>query len=397
MASASLARWRSVGLALALSSASASASAASPSQPGPQTSSIPEGPAPPPASTKQQPGPKASPQPATQPGPKASPQSATQPGPKASPEPATQPGPKASPDPATQPGPKASPQVEGPALPPDPGGARIETERPRLADGAAPDPGSESRGGLGLTRRRDGSMMYVDPGKRFTAAVNRDGTVRFGDRWGRDQHGARMRGSGAALRSFGPSGIGGIGMAVTGPTEWLMALSGVEFDAAAKTAFLNQTRDLRIQISVAYTRQLLETRLAELGQELLGLTADASRSLAERRAILFQRWDECDERMLSGLPTTAERGELPVEAVSAIDEARLAAADKARRAIEGFIRRQLPRGSSRAYTPAELGEFNRRRVSAEPFAPYELHEARAARPSPPSSVPKDMSSGAALP
>ena len=32
--------------------------------------------------------------------------------------------------------------------------------------------------------------------------------------------------------------------------------------------------------------------------------------------------------------------------------------------IEGFIRRQLPRGSSRAYTPAELGEFNRRRVSA---------------------------------
>ncbi|MBL8974305.1 MAG: hypothetical protein JNK56_27175 [Myxococcales bacterium] len=387
MASASLARWRSVGLAHALSSASASASAApAASQAGPRTSSIPEGPAPPPASTKQQPGPKASPQPAAQPGPKASPQ------------PATQPGPKASPQPAAQPGPKASPQVEGPALPPDPGGARIETERPWLADGAAPDPGGESqRGGLGLTRRRDGSMMYVDPGKRFTAAVNRDGTVRFGDRWGRDQHGERMRGSGAALRSFGPSGIGGLGMAVTGPTEWLMALSGVEFDAAAKTAFLNQTRDLRIQISVAYTRQLLETRLAELGQELLGLTADASRSLAERRAILFQRWDECDERMLSGLPTTAERGELPVEAVSAIDEARLAAADKARRAIEGFIRRQLPRGSSRAYTPAELGEFNRRRVSAEPFAPYELHEARAARPSPPSSVPKDMSSGAALP
>ena len=350
MASASLARWRSVGLALALSSASASASAApapGASQAGPKASPTAEGPALPPASS---------------------------------------------------PGPKASPQVEGPTLPPDPGGARIETNRPWLADGAAPDPGGESqRGGLGLTRRRDGSMMYVDPGKRFTAAVNRDGTVRFGDRWGRDQHGERMRGSGAALRSFGPSGIGGLGMAVTGPTEWLMALSGVEFDAAAKTAFLNQTRDLRIQISVAYTRQLLETRLAELGQELLGLTADASRSLAERRAILFQRWDECDERMLSGLPTTAEHGELPVEAVSAIDEARLDAADKARRNIEGFIRRQLPRGSSRAYSPAELVELNRRRVSAEPFAPYELHEARAARPSPPSSVPKDMSSGAAQP
>ena len=328
-----VARWFAAGLALALAGASAGSSAAP----------APEGPAPPPAS----------------------------------------------------PDPKASPNVEGPALPPDPGGARIETARPWLANGATPgetgDPESQ-RGSLGLTRRRDGSMMYVDPGKRFTAAVNRDGTVRFGDRWGRDQHGKRMRGSGVALRSFGPSGIGGLGMAVTGPTEWLMALSGVEFDAGAKTAFLNQTRELRIQIAVAYTRQLLETRLAELGQELLGLTADASRSLVERRAILFQRWDECDERMLNGLPA-ASGGELPPEAISAIDEARLVAADQARRDIEGFIRRQLPRGSARGYTTAELADFNRRRVSAETFAPYEL---RAVRPAP-APVAQDMSSGAAKP
>jgi hypothetical protein len=318
------------------------------------------------------------------------------PAPKASSKPAAR-DPEGPAPPPASPAPKASPQIEGPALPPDPGGARIETARPWLADkpGADSSDPESQRGSLGLTRRRDGSMMYIDPGKRFTASVNADGTVRFGDRWGRDQHGKRMRGSGVALRSFGPSGIGGIGMAVTGPTEWLMALSGVEFDAGAKTAFLNQTRDLRIQISVAYTRQLLATRLAELGQELLGLTADASRSLAERRAILFQRWDECDERMLNGLPTNSADGELPPEAVSAIDEARLAAADKARRDIEGFIRRQLPRGSARAYTPAELAEFNRRRVSAETFAPYQVREVRAARPS--TSVPRDMSSGAAQP
>ncbi|MBK9753844.1 MAG: hypothetical protein IPO88_10120 [Nannocystis sp.] len=379
-------RWLPVGLALALTSASASASAASPAPKASSKAATPEGPAPPAS-----PAPKASPAP--------TPEGPASPAPKASPAPTPEgpasPAPKASSKPTPEgpasPAPKASskPTPEGPALPPDPGGARIETARPWLAEAPPGDPES-SRGGLGLTRQRDGSVLFVDPGKRFTAAVNRDGSVRFGDRWGRDQHGKRMRGSGAALRTFGPSGIGGVGMAVTGPTEWLLALSGQEFDAAAKTAFLNQTRELRIQIAVAFTRQLLETRLGELGQELLGLGADASRSLAERRALLFQRWDECDERMLAGLPTGGS--ELPAEAVSAIDEARLAAAEKARRTIEGFIRRQLPRGSARAYTADELKELNRRRVSVEPFAPY---EARAARPSSP--VPRDMSSGAAQP
>ena len=57
----------------------------------------------------------------------------------------------------------------------------------------------------------------------------------------------------------------------------------------------------------------------------------------------------------------------------------------------------MPRGTPRAYTPAELAEYNRRRVSREPFAPYEQRsiDARSARPSTPAPVPTDMSSGAA--
>jgi hypothetical protein len=259
--------------------------------------------------------------------------------------PPPQPGPKASPE---QPGPKASP--EGPTREP-------------------PAPEADGRpGNLGLGRQRDGSLLYVDPGKRFTAAVNPDGSVRFGNRWGRDQHGDRMRGSGRALRQIGPSGLGSIGgLPMTGPTEWLLALQGQERDAAAKTAFLNQTRDLRIQLAVNFTLRLLDTRLGELNQELLGLMSDDSRALAERRAILFQRWDECDERVGQGLPAS---GELPAEAVSMIDQARLDAAAKARRSIEAFIRRQLPRNTPRGYTAAELAEFNRRRVSVEVFDPY---------------------------
>ena len=211
-------------------------------------------------------------------------------------------------------------------------------------------------------------MLYVDPGKRFTAAVNPDGSVRFGNRWGRDQHGERMRGSGRALRQIGPSAVGAVsGLMMTGPTEWLLALQGQERDAAAKTAFLNQTRDLRIQLAINFTLKLLETRLGELNQELLGLMSDGSRELAARRAVLFQRWDECDERVAVGLPSG---GDLPAEAVSMIDEARLGAAERARRNIEAFIRRQLPRGTSRGYTAAELAEFNRRRVSVEAFDPY---------------------------
>ena len=103
--------------------------------------------------------------------------------------PPPQPVPKASPE---QPGPKASSEQPGPKTSPE-----------------GPTPEADGRpGNLGLGRQRDGSLLYVDPGKRFTAAVNPDGSVRFGNRWGRDQHGDRMRGSRRPLRQIGPSSLG---------------------------------------------------------------------------------------------------------------------------------------------------------------------------------------------
>jgi hypothetical protein len=381
-------RWL-LGLAIGLAIALPTRPAAGHAAPVRKDSPAIEGPAPPPGQKDSPRGGSAPP------GPKDSSRArptaegpAPPPGPKDSP-PAGPAAPPVSKDSSTPPGPKDRPTPEGPAQLPAPTGARATSERPWLAE-QPPGAAESSRGGLGLTRQRDGSMLYVDPGKRFTAAVNPDGSVRFGNRWGRDQHGARMKGSGAALRSFGPTGIGGVGMAMTGPTEWLLFLAGQEFDAAAKTRFLNQTRDLRIQLAIAFTMQLLQTRLDELSHELLGLWSDASRPIAERRALVFQRWDECDERLTAGLPAG---GDLPGEAVSVIDQARLDAADRARRTIEGFIRRQMPRGTPRAYTAAELAEFNRRRVSVETFAPYEPRSIRpTSRP-----VPMDRSNGAAPP
>lgn len=254
------------------------------------------------------------------------------------------------------------PQPEGPALPPEVTGARATSAKPWLNEKPAA-PASDDRGpaSLGLTRTREGDYLYVDPGKRFTVAINPDGSVRFGDRWGRDQHGQRVKGSGWALRQIGPTGVG-----MGGPTEWLRALSGQELDASAKTEFLNMTRALRIQLAVEFTRQLLRTRLGELERELQNISSDADRTLAQRRELLFQRWDECDERFAVGQPGP----EVPEEALSEIDRDRLTAADTARRSIEAFIRRQHPRGSARGYSAVELADLNKRRVSAQPFAPY---------------------------
>ncbi len=272
--------------------------------------------------------------------------------------------------------PAAAPQPEGPAAPP---AATSPTREGPAREGPAQLPApaefptttaEEPRADapLDLVRQRDGSYLYVDPGRRFTAAIDANGTVRFGNRWGRDQHGKRMRGSGAALRQVGPRGLTALGFQITGPTEWLLFLQGQEFDAAAKTEFLRRTRDVRTAIAIAFTRHLLDTRLSQLNHELMGLWTDDSRDLARRRAIVFQRWDECDEYLAHGLPSAPD---LPPEAISEVDQARLAAADRARRTIEAFIRRQMPRGSARAYSAHELAEFNRKRISLESFTPYQ--------------------------
>lgn len=339
-------RWAIAGLSLLVAPATPAAASPAPAK-------QPEGPAPPPATgaAKQPEGPANSGAPTT-------PSKGT-----------NQPEGPAPPATAPPKGPK--PRPEGPAQLPEPTGARATSEKPWLQgqpnqasrpSGPEPPQGdSKGPASLGLTRTREGNYLYVDPGKRFTVAINPDGGVRFGDRWGRDQHGQRMKGGGWALRQIGPSGIG-----MGGPTEWLRALSEQELDAGAKTEFLNLTRELRIQLAVEFTRQLLRTRLGELERELQAISSDASMSLQGRKELLFNRWDECDERFALGQPGA----EVPQEALSEIDRDRLAAADTARRTIEAFIRRQHARGSARGYTAAELQGLNKRRLSAQPFAPY---------------------------
>lgn len=277
---------------------------------------------------------------------------------------------------APRPAPAEAPQTEGPeAEVPRPTPTRDPTARPKIpSPRSLPPPGTgpqgpvvpDSFGALGLTRQKDGTVLYVDPGRRFTAALNPDGTVRFGDRWGRDQHGGRMRGSGWALRQISTRGIG-----IGGPAEWLLGLQdrmgGPEMHGTAKSNFLEKTAALRTQMAIAFTLELLETRLKGLEQELFDLWTADGQPPAARRELLFQRWDECDE-----LYAVGPGGEdITPEARSAIDQARADTAEQARRVIEGFIRRQLPRGGASGYTRAELADMNKRRRSKQPFTPYD--------------------------
>ncbi|MDC0722746.1 hypothetical protein [Nannocystis bainbridge] len=231
----------------------------------------------------------------------------------------------------------------------------------------------DTLGSLGLKRQRDGTMMYVDAGKRFTAVFNADGSVRFGDRWNRDQNGNKVKGSRAALRQINMSGLG-----MSGPSEWLVKLQdllgGPETDAAAKREFLNRTRELRTQLAIEWTLQVLTYRLGTLERELFELWS-AGGEPAKRRELLFQRWDECDETY-----RVEFAGEVPEEAMSEIDRTRADVAEQARRIIETFVRRQLPRSGPNGYSKRELTDMNGRRTSRQEFRPYDIQATKRTAP-----------------
>jgi len=246
---------------------------------------------------------------------------------------------------------------------------------PRLPDKPdAIDPGN-SLAELGLVRQADGSYLHVDRAGRFTARFNSNGTVSFADRWKRPG-GDSQHGHGFKLPPGGLPGINPLyGMGVTGPTEWILMARGVDLAAKAKTELLEQTHDLRARLAVAWNLDLLEKRLGELEPELLYLWSDHEVDVDRRKQLLFQRWDECDERF------DVDPGDVPEDAILKIDEVRRETAEKARRRIEAFIRRHLPRGSKYEYTKEELADLNRRRVSKQTFEPYRRKRApRATRP-----------------
>lgn len=205
--------------------------------------------------------------------------------------------------------------------------------------GPAPlDSAPRSLAEAGFVRKRSGKMVYFDRTSGFKATLLPDGRMKF-------------------RTTATPSSL-------PGGAEVIRAAQGQELFQAQKKRLLEQTFDLRLAMAVDFARDKIDRRLKGLYRDLLDLWGKSGKSAAERRAMLFERWDECEEGISVGLPG------FDSGASSELDDVRSAAGQKARETIERFVRRQLPAGSPDAFTAEELRRFNAKRHSQARFAPY---------------------------
>ena len=201
----------------------------------------------------------------------------------------------------------------------------VEAPAPPPREGAIP-------GDLRLRPDGRGGFSCERPGYRVR--IDRDGTIHFQDR---------------------PS----LELAAVGPlwlvfrfdfTDALMRLAKQDPYGFDKEQVRRLTRSFRDRMVDGDRGERLDEALRALAGYLDALWSDASRPAADRRALLFDLWDEC-----------AEEGDPDLRSAAA----------RARRQIASFIRDKLPATGPDAYTPDELHRMNAVRRSAAPFAPYE--------------------------
>jgi len=144
-------------------------------------------------------------------------------------------------------------------------------------------------------------------------------------------------------------------------SDALMRNKGIDPYSSYKLKVLDETREERVAIGKRYRTQQL-TRSKQLVQANLERLWATTTDLASRKQGLFELWDDCAE----SVPEMERSGRTPA---SEVDEL-VAGGASARAHVVGFIRSRLPRGTSDAFTPAELDRFNRQRKSSARFAPY---------------------------
>ncbi len=125
-------------------------------------------------------------------------------------------------------------------------------------------------------------------------------------------------------------------------TSWAMRKFHVgDPYASRKRKILAETFDQRVDIRARHTEHALD-RSSELMQHNVARLWAGALSLADKKAALFELWDECTE----GADHAGEAGE------------------RARAIVLSFIR------SHAALTPAEVAAFDEHRASKQHFAPY---------------------------
>lgn len=134
-------------------------------------------------------------------------------------------------------------------------------------------------------------------------------------------------------------------------TDSIMRAHGQDPYRAQRMKMLDDTREQRLTLAARDRTVRRESELAALPTELRNIWKDEARSAKERRQIIFQLWDECQE---------PEEGEVEGAAAGA----------RARREIVLFIRERLAEGSHQAYPKEEIATLNLARQSRQRFDPY---------------------------
>ncbi|MCE9577444.1 MAG: hypothetical protein K8W52_30125 [Deltaproteobacteria bacterium] len=174
-----------------------------------------------------------------------------------------------------------------------------------------------------LRPQRDGT--HVADKTTFVATVAADGTVTI-----RDKPNLQVHGLGATFDA----------------TDWAMRSVGQDPYGSAKLAFLDRTRDQRVEIGKAYQRAQLARSTALMQANLDRLWATTP-GLAARKQAIFELWDECLE---TGTTEQIDGG------------------TQARAQLARFVQTRLTGGD--AFTIEELAHLNAHRRSRARFAPY---------------------------
>jgi hypothetical protein len=117
--------------------------------------------------------------------------------------------------------------------------------------------------------------------------------------------------------------------------------------ASRKLKLLDTTREARAEIGSVHRAEQRD-RASEFAQRNLDVLWKATTDLAERKAALFEMWDECSE-------DESKDGE---------------AGERARAIVLGWIRAKLPQGSPGAFTVEEIAKLDANRTSRQHFVPY---------------------------
>lgn len=183
---------------------------------------------------------------------------------------------------------------------------------------------------LGLVADGKGGYRGGRPGYRFD--IERDGTIHFRDR--------------------PPVQVAAVGLlffaAVFDVTDLIMRAAGMDPYAYDKGRVAELTRAMRQDMGAVERPRRIAAALAQLPGDLQRLWSRSDLSVATRRELLFQLWDDLLE------------GEGP-EGV---------AAARGRAEILRFVRQRLPAGTAAAFTTEELARLNARRRSRASFSPY---------------------------